>query len=77
MFGLIGPHVFPDTAPDRPSVSFFDPFNMKKILKQTIALTLLSLLALSMSGCLNKAPDESAMPWSRPANWENQVPGFR
>jgi len=50
---------------------------MKKILKTIIALFLLSLLAMSMTGCLNKAPDESSMPWSRPATWENQVPGFQ
>jgi hypothetical protein len=50
---------------------------MKKTYQAAIALFLLGLLALGTTGCLNKAPDESSMPWSRPASWENQVPGFR
>jgi hypothetical protein len=50
---------------------------MKRLLKQIIALTVLTTMGLGLSGCLNKAPDESSMPWSRPATWENQVPGFQ
>lgn len=50
---------------------------MKSHLKTIVALALLTLLGISMTGCLNKAEDESSMPWSRPASWENQVPGFQ
>jgi hypothetical protein len=36
-------------------------------------LLLGSLLAL-LAGCAGVSPDESTVPWSRPADWEKQGP---
>jgi hypothetical protein len=32
-------------------------------------------LALS-SGCASKQPEDSSIPWSRPASWEGGIPGM-
>jgi len=42
------------------------------------AFAVLILLAAGalLAGCSSQTPADSAMPWSRPANWENQVPGM-
>ncbi len=41
---------------------------------------LLSLLAIAglavLSGCTAKSEKDSTIPWSRPASWEGQAPGF-
>ncbi|MCG8525569.1 MAG: hypothetical protein MI748_04255 [Opitutales bacterium] len=50
---------------------------MKNRFNKLILATLLAILGLSLTGCLNKAADQSSIPWSRPASWENQVPGFQ
>ncbi len=34
-----------------------------------------SLLALA-SGCTTKQPEDSSIPWSRPASWEGGIPGM-
>jgi hypothetical protein len=33
------------------------------------------LLALG-SGCATKQPEDSSIPWSRPASWEGGIPGM-
>lgn len=48
---------------------------MNAFLKTIISLLLLASAAL-LAGCSTQTPQDSAMPWSRPANWENQVPGM-
>jgi hypothetical protein len=44
------------------------------------ARTLLALAALAVafgiSGCTSKQPEDSSIPWGRPAGWEGQVPGM-
>lgn len=41
---------------------------------------LLALLAIvgatALSGCATKSEKDSTIPWSRPASWEGQAPGF-
>jgi hypothetical protein len=32
--------------------------------------------AFSFTGCTSATEEDSAIPWSRPANWEGQVPGM-
>jgi hypothetical protein len=46
-----------------------------------VALRLLALLALlsssmMMQGCFTATEDDSSIPWSRPASWENSAPGM-
>jgi len=36
----------------------------------------LAISTLGFSGCFNSSPDEQAVPWSRPADWERGAPGF-
>lgn len=40
-----------------------------------LALVGCSLLALA-TGCASKTPEESSIPWSRPASWEGGIPGM-
>jgi len=42
--------------------------------KSALALVLLGLLA-TLSGCMS-AQKDSSIPWSRPADWEGQIPGM-
>lgn len=32
--------------------------------------------ATLISGCASKHPDESQLPWARPATWEGGLPGM-
>lgn len=47
---------------------------MKAHHKTLSALLLLALLSL-LSGCMS-AQKDSSIPWSRPADWEGQIPGM-
>ena len=42
--------------------------------KSVLALVLLGSLA-ALSGCMS-AQKDSSIPWSRPADWEGQIPGM-
>jgi hypothetical protein len=46
-------------------------------MKSRLALLVLgsALLALA-SGCATKQPEDSSIPWSRPASWEGGIPGM-
>ena len=39
-----------------------------------LGLLLLAFVALS-AGCMS-APKDTSIPWSRPADWEGQIPGM-
>ncbi len=41
----------------------------------TLALLGSAFLAL-LSGCATKSPEDSSIPWSRPASWEGGIPGM-
>ena len=45
-------------------------------LKKPIAVLLLVAFGSLLTGCAIKSEKESAIPWSRPAGWEGQVPGM-
>lgn len=42
--------------------------------KSLLGLLLLAMIALT-AGCMS-APRDSSIPWSRPADWEGQIPGM-
>ena len=46
-----------------------------KWLKINFLYVLLAVTVLLLSGCFNKHPDDSQIPWARPASWENSGPG--
>jgi hypothetical protein len=43
--------------------------------KALFALVLTSLVLLGLSAC-SSTPQDSSIPWSRPADWENTIPGM-
>lgn len=36
----------------------------------------IGISTFGLTGCFNSSPDEQAVPWSRPAEWERGAPGF-
>ena len=34
------------------------------------------LAVLALTGCFNASEDDQSVPWSRPADWERNAPGF-
>lgn len=47
-----------------------------KLLKNPIARSLLLLLGTLLGGCALNSPQDSSIPWSKPADWEGQIPGM-
>jgi hypothetical protein len=42
-----------------------------------LALLILGAILLALgSGCATKQPEDSSIPWSRPASWEGGIPGM-
>ncbi len=51
--------------------------NFMKILKIFFASSLLTLAGFAASGCQTLAePEDTAVPWSRPQEWEQKQPGM-
>lgn len=48
---------------------------MKSIRNPLLAL-LIALFAMIATGCSTRTTSDTAIPWSRPANWEGQIPGM-
>jgi len=48
---------------------------MKHYLQRLVLVLLAAAGAIIFSGCATK-PQDSAVPWSRPADWEGQLPGM-
>ncbi|HNC23870.1 MAG TPA: hypothetical protein PLU52_06660 [Opitutaceae bacterium] len=48
---------------------------MNALKKPLFALLLIALGALA-GGCTYKTEKDSSIPWSRPADWEGQIPGM-
>ncbi len=40
-----------------------------------VALLLLAVMPVLLSGCFTASPEDSRMPHARPANWEYSLPG--
>jgi hypothetical protein len=45
-------------------------------MRRTLLLILGSALVALASGCATKTPEDSSIPWSRPASWEGGMPGM-
>ena len=37
---------------------------------------ILALFGFVAGGCTTQQPEDSSIPWSRPANWEGGIPGM-
>ncbi|HVW20707.1 MAG TPA: hypothetical protein VHC86_05785 [Opitutaceae bacterium] len=48
---------------------------MNTFLKTALGALLLAGAAF-LAGCSTQSPKDSSIPWTRPASWENQVPGM-
>lgn len=48
---------------------------MNTLKKPLLALLLLTFGAL-LGGCETRTSKNTAIPWSRPAGWEGQIPGM-
>ncbi len=47
----------------------------KKLARVCLALAGIGA-SLFTSGCATKTPEDSTIPWSRPASWEGGIPGM-
>lgn len=46
-------------------------------MKQRLVLAALAAALLALAtGCASKQPEDSSIPWSRPASWEGGIPGM-
>ena len=48
---------------------------MTSLQKPLIAILALALGAIFV-GCSTHSPNQTSIPWSRPAGWEGQIPGM-
>ncbi len=46
------------------------------MLRRLLLAVLGSTFALLATGCATKQPEDSSIPWSRPASWEGGIPGM-
>lgn len=46
-----------------------------KIVRIILALLLVGSGLLLFTGCEEKSPYDTSIPWTRPADWEQQLPG--
>jgi hypothetical protein len=45
-------------------------------LKKPLLALLLVAVGTVITGCSTNSPKQTAIPWSRPAGWEGQIPGM-
>ncbi|MCW5549795.1 MAG: hypothetical protein KIT44_12595 [Opitutaceae bacterium] len=45
-------------------------------LRRPLLVVLLLALGAIFSGCTTRTNKDSSIPWSRPADWEGQIPGM-
>lgn len=46
------------------------------MLRRLLTLALGFVFLALASGCATKQPEDSSIPWSRPASWEGGMPGM-
>lgn len=46
------------------------------VFKRLLLASLLGSFVLGITGCTSSDTDENSIPWSRPQNWEGNVPGM-
>lgn len=44
--------------------------------KSALFVFALAVLGLLLGGCTTNTPKQSSIPWSKPADWEGQIPGM-
>jgi hypothetical protein len=44
--------------------------------KKPLLLLVLATLGALLGGCETRTRKDTAIPWSRPADWEGQIPGM-
>lgn len=44
--------------------------------KKLVLVSLLAAVGGLLAGCSTRAPSQSSIPWSQPAQWEGQIPGM-
>jgi hypothetical protein len=44
--------------------------------RQLLLASAVLVLATLGAGCTNKTSKDTSIPWSRPAQWEGQIPGM-
>ena len=44
--------------------------------KKSILLLVLATFGALLGGCETRTQKDTAIPWSRPAGWEGQIPGM-
>lgn len=45
-------------------------------MKKALLSLILVALGAMICGCTSKTPQDSSIPWSRPAAWEGSIPGM-
>jgi hypothetical protein len=45
-------------------------------LKRSLLFLLLATFGALLGGCETRTSKNTAIPWSRPADWEGQIPGM-
>ncbi len=68
----------PDASPvvlQKDDSTLFNQAVMKTLKTPVVAFLLLAFGSL-LGGCSMNTKRDSAIPWSRPANWEGQIPGM-
>jgi hypothetical protein len=63
-----------EAALQKPVSGVLTHLSMTSLKKTLLGLLLLAFVSLG-AGCLS-APKDSSIPWSRPADWEGQIPGM-
>ncbi len=58
-----------------PSPSYSLAIDMNTFKKPVLALILVAFGAI-LGGCTSKTAKDTSIPWSRPADWEGQMPGM-
>jgi hypothetical protein len=46
------------------------------MLRRLLFAVLATAASLMATGCATKQPEDSSIPWSRPASWEGGIPGM-
>ena len=47
-----------------------------KAIREPLLFLLLALFGALLTGCSSRTAADTSIPWSRPANWEGQIPGM-
>ncbi len=57
-------------------LNIFTPTIKMKKEQLIILISIFIAAVVTLSGCAKVNEDDSSIPWSRPADWENRAPGM-